>query len=111
MASIDLHGHDVASASELIGRLVREAWEMGENELTFIHGHGLGRALRRPFANTNTGNLGLAVRSILRDKSLRPWMFAKIDVSDPGCTTIRLRRNPAPSRADFDPIPAGPYAR
>lgn len=76
---------------------------MGARELAIIHGHGLWRGLRRPFANTNTGVLGLAVRSELRhNKDLRKWIFAHVNVSDPGVTYVRIRENPTPSRNEFD---------
>jgi DNA-nicking Smr family endonuclease len=109
---IDLHGYHPRSiqGGPIVEDLVRQSWEMGLSELTLIHGHGMNRGSPRPFANTNTGYLGLTVRHILRyDRSLRQWMYAKFDVSDRGATTIRLRPNPAPSRTEFDALPESDF--
>lgn len=108
LVEVDLHGYHPSTINEkdLIATLVREAWEMGKSELRFIHGHGLNRHNPRPFANTNTGSLGLTVRGILRnDRGLRQWIYAKLDVSDFGTTTVRLKPNPSPNRSDFDELP------
>ena len=79
---------------ELIETSLREAWEGQVGTVTFVHGHGMNRSDRRPlFMNSNTGELGLCVRSHLRNSSdLRKYMLAKIDVSDIGATTVRIRR-------------------
>jgi hypothetical protein len=116
MAELDLHGFhpNTLTATGLVQSLIRQAWEMGEDRLTFIHGHGHGRGKPVPhsFVNTNTGYLGLTVRRILRnDLSLRRWMFVKFGTSDPGFTTIRLRPNHAPSRTAWDPLPEHDYDR
>lgn len=98
---IDLHGYHPSTLNKtgLISEVVRQAWEMGEKNLVMIHGHSLWRGTRRPFANTNTGWLGLTVRCILRNsQELRQWMYARIDVSHEGSTRIRLRTNPNPTR-------------
>ena len=103
---IDLHGyHPTVLQNEwIVERLVQQAWEMGLSELTIIHGHGGSRGGPRPFANTNTGYLGITVRRILRGCE-RQWMYAKFDVSRAGSTTIRLKPNPQPSRSEFDELP------
>ena len=108
LVEVDLHGYRPSTINEtdLIATLVREAWEMGKSELRLIHGHGLNRDNPRPFANTNTGFLGLTVRGSLRnDRALRQWIYAKLDVSDFGATTVRLKRNPSPIRSDFSDLP------
>jgi hypothetical protein len=38
-------------------------------------------------------------------------MYAKIDVSDAGATTIKLRPNREPRRIDFDPLPERDFER
>jgi Smr domain len=101
---VDLHGYhpNTVLGEELVESLVRQAWEMGKPALRLIH--GLGSSSQ--FANTNTGYLGLTVRSCLRnDPDLRQWMYAKIDVSRSGATTVRLRSNPSPTRTDLDSLP------
>ncbi len=108
MWTIDLHSYHPRDLEEqgIVGQIVQQAWEMGVLELTLVHGHGKSRGFGRPFANTNTGYLGLTVRGILRnDETLRQWMYAKIDVSHNGSTRIRVRPNSQPSRSDFDPLP------
>ena len=104
----DLHRYHPRTVQEagLVEHLVQQAWEMGESALTLIHGHGLERPTPRPFANTNTGFLGLTVRHVLRHgRTLRQWMYAKFDVSHPGTTSIRLKPNPAPTRTEFEGLP------
>ena len=104
--SVDLHGYSPNTVVGLVATIICQAWEMGTDELTLIHGHALFRGTPRPFAKTNTGRLGLTVRSELRNnRELRQWIYAKINVSDPGVTTVRLKPNPSPSRADFDEFP------
>jgi hypothetical protein len=114
MAELDFHDYHPRTilGSELIETGIRQAWEMGERTLTLIHGHSRYHAVRRPFANTNTGWLGLTIRHILRHgQSLREFMFAKIDCSHNGSTTIRLRENPSPSRTafNFEALPERDY--
>ncbi len=66
---IDLHGYHPGNVTRrgLLLKLVRQAWECGENELEFIHGHGRNRGLTPGFVNTNTGYLGLEVRRGLQN--------------------------------------------
>lgn len=102
---VDLHGYHPATVREagLLAKIIKQAWEMGKEELVIIHGHGMSRGNPRPFANTNTGYLGLSVRRALRNTpELRRWMFAKIDVSHDGSTTIRIKPNPRPTRTEVD---------
>lgn len=93
---VDLHGFYPHERDLLatIERTLREASESGAKTVKFIHGHGFNRASYAPVsANTNTGRLGLSVRSYLRNtEGLRAYMLAKIDVSDIGATTVRIRR-------------------
>jgi hypothetical protein len=111
---VDLHGyHPNSLGNEMVALLLQQAWEMGAPTFTFIHGHGRFRG-PAPFANTNTGWLGLTVRRILRwDVDLRQWMYAKFDMSNAGATTVRLRPNPSPTRSklDFSFMPERDYNR
>jgi hypothetical protein len=103
--SIDFHHYHPRTLQEndLVVDVIKQAWEMGEVSVVLIHGHGQRRAANRPFANTNTGYLGLTIRGILRgDERLRQWMYAKIDVTHDGSTKIRLRKNNQPTRREFD---------
>jgi DNA-nicking Smr family endonuclease len=105
LLEVDLHGYHPRTVDEsgLLAKIIKQAWEMGAKELVIIHGHGMSRAKRRPFANTNTGVFGLSVRSYLRNtKKLRRWMFAKIDTHHDGSTTIKIRSNPNPTRTEMD---------
>jgi hypothetical protein len=105
MIEIDLHGYypRTVQDSDLIAKLVEQAWQAGAAEVRFIHGHGRSRGNPRPFANTNTGLLGLTVRSRLRNGAdLRRWIYTRIDVSHRGSTVVRLRPNPSPTRKEID---------
>jgi hypothetical protein len=90
-------------------KVVQQSWEMGEPYLYLIHGHGRNRGITPGFVNTNTGYFGLQIRHALRhDKSLRTWIHhTTLNCEDMGVTSVRLRRNPAPSRTglDLDLIP------
>jgi len=103
--NVDLHGYRSKTiCQDFLRKILKQAWETGEQELIIIHGHGLSRGNPRPCANTNTGDLGLAVRGLLRnDRQLRAWMYALIDVKHPGCTVVRLRPNSDPIRKNIDP--------
>jgi hypothetical protein len=111
---IDLHGYhpddlehlDEAKTEALLTRIVRQTWEMGEPELRLIHGHGRRRGISPGFVNTNTGYLGLRIRSFLRnDKELRHWIkYTTLDCSDWGATGVKLKPNPAPTRTRLDAL-------
>ena len=92
---IDLHGYHPAEIvfNGTLGKIVRQTWEMGESELTLIHGHGRNRGITPGFVNTNTGYFGLCIRRVLRhDKSLRQWIrHTTLDCRQMGCTSIRLK--------------------
>jgi phage-related minor tail protein len=84
----------IAGLAAVVGPLLIAVGD-GAETLCLIDGHGKNRVGigRRPFANSNTGWLGMTVRSRLRHApSLRPWMYAKIDCSHDGSTTVRIRR-------------------
>jgi hypothetical protein len=102
----DLHGYDTSNIEQscLLEEIVEQAWQTGAKSLDLIHGHGRNRALRRPFANTNTGFLGLAVRVELRHSTnLRQWIKSStLNCKDPGVTSVRLKPNPAPTRTGID---------
>jgi hypothetical protein len=103
---IDLHGYHPSEIvfNGTLGKIVQQTWEMGENELTLIHGHGRNRGITPGFVNTNTGYFGLCIRQALRhDQSLRRWIkYTTLDCREMGSTTIRLKANPNPTRKEFD---------
>ena len=98
---IDLHGYHPDEIDVLA--IVRQAWESGASGLRLIHGHGHNRGISPGFVNTNTGYFGLRLRSELRHgPGLKPYIVrSSLDCSHDGSTFIRLRPNPAPSRADI----------
>jgi hypothetical protein len=65
---IDLHGYRPAEIvfNGVLGEILQQTWEMGEIELTLIHGHGRNRGITPGFVNTNTGYFGLSIRRGLR---------------------------------------------
>ena len=97
-AEIDLHGFHPTDDNlyPAIRDAIRAAHAQGAAEVRFIHGHGFNRSSHvSRFVNSNTGYLGQTVRGELRSNpELRMWMLAKIDCSDIGATTVRLRRSP-----------------
>ena len=102
---VDLHGYHPSDIySDLLSKIVQQAWEMGTGQLVLIHGHGRNRGISVGFVNTNTGYLGLTVRSTLKnDDTLRQWIFpSTIDRGNSGSTIVRLKPNPSPSRTAFD---------
>jgi hypothetical protein len=104
---IDLHGYHPSTVcwdTDMLSRLAQQAWEMGETELCLIHGHGRNRGSSPGFVNTNTGFLGLEIRRRLRtDTELRRWIrHTTLCCKEAGCTTVKLKPNPSPTRTDFD---------
>ena len=93
---IDIHGSHPCDddLNDKIRTSVRQAHERGLDTLRIIHGHGHNReSIGSRFVNSNTGWLGRTARTFLRQPSeLRQWMFAKIDCSHDGSTTVRLRK-------------------
>jgi hypothetical protein len=65
---IDFHGYhpDDIVHSGILDKIVEQAWQMGEEILFLIHGHGRNRGISPGFVNTNTGYCGLTIRSQLR---------------------------------------------
>ena len=104
---IDLHGYHPREIvwSGVLAKVIQQVWEMGESHLCFIHGHGRNRGISPGFVNTNTGYFGLEIRRALRhDPELRRWILhTTLDCEHPGCTTVRLKPNGTPSRANLDP--------
>ena len=51
---IDLHGYHPAEIvfNGVLADILQQAWEMGETELTLIHGHGRNRGITPGFVNT-----------------------------------------------------------
>ena len=103
---IDLHGYHPAEIvfNGVLSKILQQAWEMGESDLTLIHGHGRNRGITPGFVNTNTGYFGLCIRRALRnDESLRQWVkHTTLDCRQLGCTSIRLKRNSNPTRKQLD---------
>jgi hypothetical protein len=103
---IDLHGFHPAEIvfNGVLGEILQQTWEMGEIELTLIHGHGRNRGITPGFVNTNTGYFGLCIRRALRqDRSLRQWIkHTTLDCRQIGCTSIRLKSNSNPTRKQLD---------
>ena len=103
---IDLHGYHPAEIvfNGTLAKILQQAWEMGEDELVLIHGHGRNRGISPGFVNTNTGYFGLCIRQALRhDKSLRQWIkHTTLDCWNMGSTSIRLKANRNPTRKQFD---------
>jgi len=99
---IDLHG--LHPDDILLDKILEQAWEMGETSVCLIHGHGRNRGISPGFVNTNTGYFGLRIRSDLRHgDDLRKWIkISTLDCSHDGSTTIRLKKNPSPTRTAFD---------
>ena len=99
---IDLHGYHPVDIN--LAALVRQAWEMGAPQITLIHGHGHNRGISAGFVNSNTGFFGMTIRPTLRhDPEFKPWIVrTSLDCGHDGSTTIRLRRNPKPTRIDID---------
>ena len=85
-------------------KIIQQTWEMGENYVTLIHGHGRNRGISPGFVNTNTGYFGLEIRRALRhDKELRQWIsYTTLDCSHMGVTRVKLKPNPAPTRSELD---------
>jgi hypothetical protein len=105
--TIDLHGYHPADIvwSGALGKVIQQSWEMGEPYLHLIHGHGRNRGITPGFVNTNTGYFGLQIRNALRhDKNFRKWIYhTTLNCEDMGITSVRLKRNPTPSRIALDP--------
>jgi hypothetical protein len=103
---VDLHGFHPSQIvkSGWLHKLVQQTWEMGEAELTLIHGHGRNRGISPGFVNTNTGYFGLCIRRALRhDNGFREWIFrSTLDCGQMGCTSVRLKPNPSPTRDAVD---------
>src|SRR6266404_4563382 len=101
--NIDLHGYH---PSEISAKdLVRQAWEMGADEVVLIHGHAHKRGTSVGFFNTNTGYFGLEIRRQLRccSSELKKWaVVSSLNCSHDGSTSLRLRQNLAPNRQKID---------
>jgi hypothetical protein len=105
---IDLHGYRPRDIKGVpLAHILEQAWQMGAPRIRFIHGHGRGRGKpnrSRGFYRTNTGPFGLSIRRALRrHRELRQWiMYSTLDCSDWGRTTVKLKRNPRPTRTALD---------
>jgi hypothetical protein len=103
---IDLHGYHPCDivGNGILTRIIQQAWEMGEVQLTLIHGHGYKRGKSPGFVNTNTGFFGLKIRHALRQgMELRQWVkYTTLECGQRGSTSIKLKSNPAPTRTQFD---------
>lgn len=85
-------------------KLVQQSWEMDEDRLTLIHSHRRNCGISPGFVNTNTGYFGLFIRRALRhDEKFREWIFrTTLDCRQMGCTSVRLKSNPFPTRKAVD---------
>jgi Smr domain len=104
---VDLHGyHPDDICGSPLRQMIKQAWEMGAGSIRFIHGHGHNRGISPGFVNTNTGYFGLQIRRELRHyASLRQWIkHTTLDCSHDGSTAVKLKRNPSPTRTDFDGV-------
>src|ERR1700722_2558440 len=112
---VDLHGYYPAdiigypyavTTGSPLREIIKQAWEMGAGSIRFIHGHGHNRGISPGFVNTNTGYFGLQIRRELRyDVGLRQWIkHTTLDCSHDGSTAVKLKRNPSPTRTDFDGV-------
>ena len=103
---MDLHGYHPSEIvqTDVLKKIIQQTWDMGENYVTLIHGHGRNRGISPGFFNTNTGYFGLEIRRALRrDKELRQWIrYTTLDCSDMGVTRVKLKPNPAPTRSELD---------
>src|SRR6266404_4682538 len=103
---MDLHGYHPSEIvqTDVLKKIIQQTWEMGENYVTLIHGHGRNRGISPGFVNTNTGYFGLEIRRALRhDKELRQWIrYTTLDCSHMGVTRVKLKPNPAPTRSELD---------
>ena len=99
---IDLHGYPVWEAVELATQKVQEAWTLGYQEITLIHGspniyhHAIASALGR-------GGIKWRLRGCLARREWMEWVYhrrsKKHDIGD-GAMTLALRKNPCPERAE-----------
>jgi len=107
---VDLHGFHPSQIimNGWLYKLVEQTWEMGEARLTLIHGHGRNRGISPGFVNTNTGYFGLCIRRALRhDNTFRRWILrTTLDCGQLGCTSVRLKPNPSPTRDSVDCWPS-----
>ena len=114
---IDLHGYHPSEIvdSDVLAKILEQAWEMGDTHLYLIHGHGRARGISPGFVNTNTGFFGLEIRRALRhDSKFRRWIkHTTLDCSDWGVTSVKLKVNPTPTRTAPDPdlLPARSFGR
>jgi hypothetical protein len=90
--------------TDVLKKIIQQTWEMGENDVTLIHGHGRIRGISPGFVTTNTGYFGLEIRRALRhDKELRQWIrYTTLVCSHMGVTRVKLKANPAPTRSELD---------
>jgi hypothetical protein len=96
---MDLHGYHPSEIvqTDVLRKIIQQTWEMGENDVTLIHGHGRNRGISPGFVNTNTGYFGLEIRRALRHGTeLRQWIrYTTLDCSHMGVTRVKLKPNPA----------------
>jgi hypothetical protein len=95
---MDLHGYHPSEIvqTDVPKNTIQQTWEMGENDVTLIHGHDRIRGISPGFVNTNTGYFGLEIRRALRhDKELRQWIkYTTLDCSHMGVTRVKLKAKP-----------------
>src|ERR1700675_2205030 len=98
---MDFHGYHPSEIvqTDVLKKIIQQTWEMGENDVTLIHGHGRNRGISPGCFNTNTGYFGLEIRRALRhDKELRQWIrYTTLDCSDMGVTRVKLNPTQGPT--------------
>jgi N-terminal domain of anti-restriction factor ArdC/Smr domain len=94
---MDLHGYHPTEIvqTDVLKKIIQQTWEMGENHVTLIHGHGRNRGISPGFVNTNTGYFGLEIRRALR-RGVRPWLKPWNAEHAAGRITRPLRGNGIP---------------
>ena len=97
----DITGYPYATKGSPLSRIIEQAWEMGGGSIRLITA-----TVAVAFVNTNTGYFGLQIRRELRsDQDLRQWIkHSTLDCSDDGSTVVKLKRNPSPTRTDFEGV-------
>jgi hypothetical protein len=103
---VDLHGyHPDDIAGWPLEKIIEQAWQIGADKLRIIHGHGRNRVTAIRGVNTNTGFFGLRIRNELRyasDEIRRYIKITTLDCAHEGSTSIKLKKNPRPTRTGLD---------
>jgi len=109
---VDLHGYSLATADEVALAKVREAYENGFRQVTFIHGWSTSR-------QTSGSELPVTIRELLHDMlrkgDFEPYAYIwyhKGHIREGASLTLALRSNPQPLETPFwSPLPPEEYPR